>query len=46
MATYGEAPLTIFALARVALDHLIAGFKTGESHVCDRVLLVVSLLCR
>jgi hypothetical protein len=46
MAIYRQTPLTILALTRVALDHLIAGLKAGESHVCDRVLLVVSLLCR
>jgi hypothetical protein len=39
-------PLTVLALTRVTLDHLIAGFETGESHVRNRVLLVVSLLRR
>ena len=37
---------TVLALARVALDHLVAGLEAGERHVDDGVLLVVGLLGR
>ena len=36
--------LTVLALPRVALDHLIPGLEARERHVSDRVLLMVSLL--
>ena len=36
--------LTVFALTRVALDHLVASLEAREGHVSDGVLLMVSLL--
>lgn len=38
--------LTVLALPRVALDHLVAGLETRERHISDRVLLMVCLLSR
>ena len=38
--------LTVLALTRVALYHLVAGFEAGERHINDGVLLVVGLLGR
>ena len=37
---------TVFALTRVALDHLVACLEAGEGHIGDRVLLMVSLVGR
>ena len=36
--------LTVLALARIALDHLVASLEAGEGHFRDRVLLVVGLV--
>ena len=38
--------LTVLALAGIAFDHLVAGLKTGEGHVDNRVLFMVGLLSR
>ena len=35
---------TVFALAGIALHHLVASLEAGERHVRDGVLFVVSLL--
>lgn len=37
---------TVFALTRVALDHLVSALEAGEGHLSDRVLFVRSLLLR
>ena len=37
---------TVFAFPGIALDHLVTGLEAGESHVRNRVLLMVSLLGR
>ena len=36
--------LTVFAFPGIALDHLVASLEARESHIRDRVLLMVSLL--
>ena len=46
MEIYRQVPLTILALTRVALDHLITSFKAGISHIGNRILLVMSLFRR
>ena len=40
-----KIPRTIFALPRITLDHLVASLEAGEGHICNRVLLVMSLVC-
>lgn len=40
----GERLLTVFALTRVTLHHLVTRFEARESHVGNRVLFMVSLL--
>ena len=35
---------TVFAFPGIALDHLVASLEARESHIRDRVLLMVSLL--
>lgn len=41
---YQRIALTVFPLTGITLDHLVASFKTGESHICDSVLLVMCFL--
>ena len=36
--------LTVFAFPGIALDHLVASLEARESHIRDRVLLMMSLL--
>jgi hypothetical protein len=36
---------TVFAFSRITLDHLATSFETGESHIGNGILLVVSLFC-
>ena len=38
--------LTVFSFSGVALDHLVASLEAREGHVSNRVLFVVSFLCR
>ena len=44
VSTVEESAGHVLALARVALDHLVTRLEARESHVGDRVLLVVGLL--
>ena len=37
---------TVFALSRITFDHLVACLEAREGHICNRVLLMVSLLSR
>ena len=39
-----SSTLTVLALAGVALDHLVAWLEARESHIGNRVLLMVGLL--
>ena len=40
--TAKSEPHTVFSFPRVALDHLVSSLETGEGHVRDRVLFVMS----
>ena len=46
IASVKQADGHVLALTGVALDHLVTGLEAGEGHLCNRVLLVASLVCR